>query len=140
MSQRDDDLKMLDELLDRHLHDLSDRELEAFADMRWDLKAYQGNETHRSFEFLTDKQRLWLTTVHQRIVPKYGDYVIPPPKRPGEPGYVALMVGTLPKKPPPMPQDRTKIKGPFKIEPMTIKGFERRPFKATGLDEKEDDE
>jgi hypothetical protein len=107
VSYRDDDLRMLNELLDKHADELADRELEAFAGMRFDLKAYQGNTVHR-FDQLTDKQRSWLTSVHHRLIPQYENLAssgrIPTPKKPGEPGYVALMVGPLPKKPPPKPK------------------------------------
>ena len=133
MSQRDDDLTMLNELLhDRYIDELTELEVEAFSSMRFDLNAYRGNTTHRSFEFLTDKQRSWLTGVHRRVIPQYVNLVssgaIPPPKKPGEPGYVALMVGALPKRPPPMPRPAA----PQRVSQ------EHRPFKATGLDEKDD--
>src|SRR5580692_1750037 len=107
MSQRDDDLQMLNELIDKHLHELTEREMEAFADMRWDLTAYVGVRGPDLFQ-LKDKQREWLTNVHRRIIPRYENLVsrgaIPPPKKPGEPGYVPLMVGALPKRPPPLPR------------------------------------
>ena len=135
MSPRTTDLAMLTELIDKHLHELSEPELEAFTSMRWDLTAYQGNTTHRGFEQLTDKQRLWLTSVHKRIVPDYANLVssgaIPPPKKPGEPGYVALLVGALPKRPPPMPKE------PERPKRVTA---EHRPFTVTGLDEPSGDD
>jgi hypothetical protein len=136
MNQRDTDLAMLVELIEKHLDDLSEIEVEAFTSMRWDLTAYQNNTTHRGFEQLTDKQRSWLTGVHKRIIPDYENLAssgaIPPPKKPGEPGYVALMVGALPKRPPPMPKE------PLRPQRVTA---EHRPFKVTGLDEPgEDDE
>jgi len=110
VSQRDDDLKMLDELLGAEiwqmrdaLESLTDVEVEAFASMRFDLRAYPVPRA------LTEKQRAWLVSVHERVTG--GSYknlassgAIPPPKKPGEPGYVPLMVGPLPKKPPPMPK------------------------------------
>jgi hypothetical protein len=133
MSQRDTDLKMLNETLNEHLYDLTEPEAEAFADMRWDLTAYERlGDTH--VRNLSNKQRSWLTSVYQRLVPDYVNLAssgaIPPPKKPGEPGYVALMVGALPKKPPPMPKE------PERPKRMTA---EHRPFKATGLDDKEDE-
>jgi hypothetical protein len=135
MSQRDTDLEMLKELLEKHLDELSEPELEAFTSMRWDLTAYQSLPVRRLLEQLTDKQRSWLTSVHQRIVPDYANLVssgaIPPPKKPGEPGYVALRVGALPKRPPPMPKE------PERPQRVTA---EHRPFKVTGLDEKDEDE
>jgi hypothetical protein len=116
MSQRDDDLKMLDELLGAEIWQMRDaldslttQEVEAFASMRFDLRAYRGNTNHREFEFLTERQRAWLVSVHERVTG--GGYrnlvssgAIPPPKKPGEPGYVALNVGPLPKRPPPRPR------------------------------------
>lgn len=133
VSQRDTDLSMLTELIDKHLHELSEPEMQAFTSMRWDLTAYQSNTVHRAFEQLTDKQRLWLTSVYRRIVPNYANLAssgaIPPPKKPGEPGYVALMVGALPKKPPPLPKETER---PKRVT------AEHRPFKATGLDETDD--
>ncbi len=137
MSQRDDDLKMLDELLNRHhIDELTEKEVEAFSSMRWDLSAYQQNTVHRAFEFLTEKQHAWLTSVHERVVMQYANLAssgaIPPPKKPGEPGYVALMVGALPKKPPPLPKPPER--------PMKRETAEHRPFRATGLDKREDDE
>jgi hypothetical protein len=142
MSQRDDDLKMLDELLGKELWEIQDRhdslttaEVEAFTSMRWDLRAYQSNTTHRGFEFLTDKQRVWLQLTHERVTG--GGYenlasrgLIPEPKKPGEPGYVALMVGALPKRPPPLPQRTVPQRA----------SQEHRPFRATGLDDKDDDD
>ena len=128
MSQRANDLKMLDELLDEHLDELTTRQMEAFSDMRLGLRTYPtGN--------LNDKQREWLTNVHRQIIPQYENMVsqglIQAPKKPGERGYVALMVGTLAKKPPPLPKE------PERPKRMTA---EHRPFRVTGLDERDDDE
>jgi hypothetical protein len=77
MSQREADLSMLKELLEQHTGELSETELEAFADMRFDLQAYGGMEipSKPKFQTLTDKQRQWVTQVHERIVPQYANLV-----------------------------------------------------------------
>jgi hypothetical protein len=72
MSQRDDDLKMLNELLEKHADELTDVEVEAFAGMRFDLTA--GLSGHQ-FQQLTERQRDWATSVHVRIVPTYANLV-----------------------------------------------------------------
>jgi hypothetical protein len=133
MSQRETDLEMLADLLDKPLDELTEKEMEAFLSMRFDLKAYPADIAERhGFRNLTDKQRSWLTSVHQRVIPHYANLassgLIPPPKKPGEPGYVALMVGPLPKKPP-MPQH---------VVPQRASA-EHQPFAVTGFDEKEDE-
>ena len=70
MSQREDDLRTLKELLDQHADELTGVETEAFAGMRFDLTAgYRGER----FQQLTEKQRAWVTSVHQRIVPDYAN-------------------------------------------------------------------
>ena len=126
MSHRDDDLRMLDELLNNHADEITGVEVEAFASMRFDLKAYHRNA--RPLEQLTDKQRLWLTSVHERIAPQYANLMsrglVP---RGCE---VASMVGALPKRPPPMPKEPA---GPKR------ETVEHRPFRVMGLDEKDDD-
>jgi hypothetical protein len=67
-SKRASDLNILGELLDKHADELTDRETEAFAGMRFDLKAgFDGPQ----FQQLTDKQRAWVVAVHDRIVPAY---------------------------------------------------------------------
>jgi hypothetical protein len=124
MSQRDDDLKMLQKLLDGHLDELTDREAEAFADMRLTLTAYTGVS---GFEQLTDKQRAWVTSVHERIVPQYANLVsrgLVPRGR-----EVPSMVGPLPKKPPPLPKEPDR--------PAVAR--EHHPFRMTGLDDRDDD-
>jgi len=136
MSQRDDDIAMLDELLDKHLHELTERQVEAFSDMRFDLKAYPKDIAERhGFRNLNDKQRDWVTSVHRQLVPRYENVVsrglIQEPKKPGERGYVALMVGALPKKPPPLPKEPG---GPKRVT------AEHQPFRVSGLDEKDEDE
>ena len=135
MSQRDDDLRMLNELLGteiwqmREAHDsLTTAEVEAFASMRFDLTAYQGNTTHRAFEFLTDKQRAWVKAVHERVTG--GGY-----ENLASRGLVARgkevpsMVGALPKKPPPMPRPAVPQRA----------SAEHRPFRMMELDHEDDE-
>ena len=133
MTQRDNDLNMLDELLgvpgSGHTDVMTEAEVEAFASMRFDLRAYQGNTTHRAFEFLTEKQRAWLVAVHERVTGgSYENLVsrgLAPRGR-----EVPSMVGALPKRPPPLPRPAAPQRA----------SQEHRPFKATGLDEKDDEE
>jgi hypothetical protein len=130
MNQREQDLQMLADLLDKDLDALADREVEAFVNMRGDLQAYakQDIAEHGGFRQLTEKQRAWVSAVHQRVIPQYENLVssglVPRGKE------VPLMVGALPKKPPPMPQ---------KVVPQRARA-EHRPFRPEGLDEKEGDE
>jgi hypothetical protein len=72
MSQRDEDLRMLNDLLEEHAASLTEWETEAFADMRFSLTAYVGNAVHR-FEQLTDKQREKVKNVYERLVPQYAN-------------------------------------------------------------------
>jgi len=60
----DDDLKMLAALLDEHTESLSNREVEAFTDMRLRLTGHGKKQ-------LSDRQREWVKNVHDRIVPEY---------------------------------------------------------------------
>jgi hypothetical protein len=128
MSHRDTDLSMLADLLDKHIDELSERELEAFLDMRLSLKMYPKDIAERhGFRELTEKQREWLTAVHQRVIPQYANLVsqgLVPRGR-----EVPSMVGALPKRPPPMP----KPAAPQRVT------AEHRPFRAMGLDEPDDD-
>lgn len=76
MTQRDDDLAMLKTLLDNHIGDgLTEGEVEAFADMRFNLHAYANLPAQHRFAHLTEKQRAWLTSVHERIVLQYANLV-----------------------------------------------------------------
>jgi len=77
MSHREADLSMLSELLDHHSDELSETEVEAFADMRFDLQAYGGMEIPSAPKYhqLTDRQRQWVTAVHERLVPAYENLV-----------------------------------------------------------------
>jgi hypothetical protein len=128
MSPRDADLAMLTELLDQHADELSETELEAFAGMRFDLRAYPADIAARhGFRDLTEKQRAWVTAVHQRIIPQYDNLVSSGLAPRGK--EVASMVGALPKKPPPMPKSAA-VQRP---------SAEHRPFRATGLDEEDDE-
>ena len=69
-SNRDKDIEMLNDLIDRHTDELTDVETEAFAGMRFDLTAYSGTGYH---EQLTDRQRDWVESVYQRLVPEYAN-------------------------------------------------------------------
>jgi hypothetical protein len=79
VSHRTSDLNLLGELLDKYATDLTDLEVEAFASMRLDLQAYggilDGTDAGRPFHQLTDKQRNWVTGVHERVVPAYANLV-----------------------------------------------------------------
>src|SRR5208337_4401506 len=93
---------MLSELLDRHSDELSETEVEAFADMRFDLQAYGGMEipSKPKYQQLTDKQRTWVMSAHERIGPEYENLVslgLGPRGREVETPAVQL---NLPKKPP----------------------------------------
>jgi hypothetical protein len=71
MSQRESDLKLLNELLGDHLDELTDWEAGAFADMRLDLQAYSGildgTAVGRQYHQLTDKQREVVVRAHERL-------------------------------------------------------------------------
>jgi hypothetical protein len=77
MSQREADLSMLKELLEQHADEMTEKEVEAFADMRFNLGVYGGMTipSKGKFQQLTDKQRTWVTEVHERIVPTYANLV-----------------------------------------------------------------
>ena len=77
MNLRADDLSMLNELLNDHADELTDVETEAFAGMRFDITAYAGLSSARGpgFHQLTDKQRAWAKSVHERLVPDYANLV-----------------------------------------------------------------
>ena len=99
MSHRESDLSALSELLDRHADELTEPELEAFADMRFSLQAY-GGLSQPKYHQLTEKQRQWVTSVHERIVPAYANLFsrgLVPRGREVEPPAVLL---NLPKRPP----------------------------------------
>lgn len=73
MSFRDSDLRMLGDLLGLYADELTADETEAFAGMRFDLTAYEGQQHHQ--HQLTEKQRLWVKGVHHRIIPEYANLV-----------------------------------------------------------------
>lgn len=68
MSRRDEELKMLGELLDEHVSDLSESEVEAFQDMRAGLR-------ERKFPDLTVKQHAWVERVYKKLVPVYENLI-----------------------------------------------------------------
>jgi hypothetical protein len=79
VSHRTHDLNLLGELLGKHADELTTVEVEAFASMRFDLQAYggilEGTAAGRPFHQLSDKQRAWVTSVHERVVPAYANLV-----------------------------------------------------------------
>jgi len=80
---------------------------------------------------LTHEQRSWVRARYEAGVSSGA--ILPALDKPVPTGKpVALMVGALPKRPPPMP------KGPER--PMKRETAEHRPFKATGLDEPHGDD
>jgi hypothetical protein len=108
MTQRIDDLRLLNKLLRDHPDELTDRETEAFASMRFDLTAYDGG----MFLQLTELQRAWVTGVHQRIVPEYANLVsrglVPKGTPTAESKKLdAMLAGPKPLKPPPLPKPAT---------------------------------
>ena len=109
MSQREADISMLSELLDRHAEELSETEVEAFADMRFDLQAYGGMEipSKPKYQQLTDKQRTWVTSVHERIVPQYENLVSRGLVPRGREVETPAVLRNLPKRPPTRRRDDT---------------------------------
>ena len=101
MSTRDDDLEMLKTLLDEHVEELSEAEVEAFADMRFNMTAYEkvGGQEHR--RQLSAKQREWVTSVHERMVPAYVNLVSRGLVPRGREVPTPAVFQNLPKKPPP---------------------------------------
>lgn len=68
----EEDLRLLNELLDDHVHELSGTEAEAFTDMRCDLVGYDSGD---GFRELTGPRRTWAKKVHERVVPQYENLV-----------------------------------------------------------------
>ncbi len=105
MSQRETDLSMLSELLDHHVDEMTEKEVEAFADMRFDLQAYgeilKNTSAGRGFHQLTDKQRQWVTSVHERLIPAYSNLVSRGLVPRGREVPTPAVLLNLPKKPPP---------------------------------------
>jgi hypothetical protein len=88
---------------------LTDVETEAFAGMRFDLQAYGGvlgpeSASGRRFQQLTDRQRDWAESVHQRIVPQYANLVSRGLVPRGREVPTPPVLQNLPKKPPPLPR------------------------------------
>jgi hypothetical protein len=134
--QRDEDLRMLNELLGSGVlgaDGLRDAEVEAFASMRFDLKAYQSTSVagRPGFYKLTDKQRAWVVAVHERVTGGGYENLVSSGKVPRG-AEVQLMVGPLPKRPPQLPA-RPERRGPER------QTQEHRPFRYEGLDEREDE-
>lgn len=97
MSYRDADLRMLNELINDHADELTDVETEAFAGMRFGLQL--------QFHELTDRQRTWVTSVYERIVPQYANLVSRGLVPRGREVPTPAVLQNLPKKPPPKRKD-----------------------------------
>jgi hypothetical protein len=97
VSQRDDDLGALAELLDRYADELTDAETEAFAGMRFNLTAGPRQQ-------LTDKQRAWVLGVRERVVPQYANLVSQGLVPRGREVPTPPVLQNLPKRPPPLPE------------------------------------
>jgi len=109
MTQRDNDIQLLDELLTRHADELTDVEAEAFASMRFDLKAYGGilgpeSASGRRFQQLTRDQRAWVMSAHERIVGKPLTRLTAGEVPRGREVSLPPVLQYLPKKPPPLPR------------------------------------
>lgn len=104
MSHRVSDLILLGELLEKHADELTTAEVEAFASMRFDLQAYggilEGTDAGRPFHQLSDKQRGWVTSVHERVVPAYANLVSRGLVPRGREVLTPPVLLNLPKKPP----------------------------------------
>jgi hypothetical protein len=99
VSERESDLRMLKELLDEHLEELTEWEVEAFADMRCSLTMYPGDVRERNgFHQLTEKQREAVKRAHERLVPQYENLVSSGKVPRGR--EVELMVRDKPLRPP----------------------------------------
>jgi hypothetical protein len=101
MTQRDEDLELLAELLDRHADNLTDVEVEKFASMRFDLTAGLRGER---FQQLTDAQRDWATAVRERVAPQYANLVSRGLVPRGREVPTPPVLRDLPKRPPPLPK------------------------------------
>jgi hypothetical protein len=96
-------------LLDKHPDELTDVELEAFAEMRFDLQAYGGilgpeSASGRRFQQLTDKQRAWAVGAHERIAGKPSTRLTAGEVPRGREVPLPPVLQHLPKRPPPMPR------------------------------------
>jgi len=110
MSRREEDLKMLNTLLnDEHAPELTVREVEAFADMRFSLIAYKGISYGSVFQELTEKQRDWVRTVYALRVGEESLNLVSRGLVPrGKEVAPAPVLRNLPMKPPPLPQPSSK--------------------------------
>jgi len=110
VSQREDDLRVLNELLTQHADELSDRETEGFASMRFDLTAYwiPGSSTRPSvpqYEHLIAKQREWVQLVYERICGKPLTRLTAGAIPRGREVPTPAVLQNLPKQPPPRKRD-----------------------------------
>lgn len=97
MSRRAEDLKLLDDLLDKHADELSEREAEAFAGMRLALQT--------QYHQLTEPQRAWVVRAHGRVVTEEAQNLVSRGLVPrGREVALAPVLLNLPKSPPPMPK------------------------------------
>lgn len=107
MTQRDADLQLLRELLDEHAGELTVTEVEAFADMRFDLQAYGGlgpeSPSGRRFQQLTGDQRAWAARVHERVVGVPSTRLTAGEIPRGREVPLPAVLRNLPKRPPPLP-------------------------------------
>lgn len=94
-----EDLRMLDDLLNDNIHELSEAEVEAFADMRFEHTAYEAIRPGQAE--LTEKQRSWVKSVHDRVTGGTAENLVSrglvPRGREVEP---APVLKNLPKSPP----------------------------------------
>lgn len=95
---RENDLRMLAELLKHHAENLTDAETEAFASMRFDLTTY-GPGPFEVFK-LSEKQRAWVTSVYERLVPQYSNLVSRGLVPRGREVPTPAVLKNLPKRPP----------------------------------------
>lgn len=125
------DRELLRALLSPEPHDgLTPTELDAFVDMQQGL-------VDGTWAVLTEKQRAWVTKVHERLVPTYTARAADVPRG----REVALMVGALPKRPPPFRPQRVIVERPRPVRGILDEGQATDVFRPTGLDEPgEDDE
>jgi hypothetical protein len=105
LTQRDADLELLNELLNKHADELTDVEVEKFASMRFDLTAGLRGER---FQQLTDAQRDWATAVRERVAPTYANLVsrglVPKGTPTTESRALDAMLSGPKLRPPPIPR------------------------------------
>jgi len=109
MTQRTSDLTLLNELLNSHVDELTDVEMEAFASMRFDLQAYGGilgpeSASGRRFQQLTADQRVWVMSAHERIVGKPSTRLTAGEIPRGREVPLPPVLQNLPRRPPPLPK------------------------------------